>query len=126
LPVTPKFKGNAIARYEFPIGMSEGHVQFAASHVGKRRNDVRDFENSFLGDLPAYTTVDISAGIDFGNYRMEAFATNLFDSRGLLSTGVQCLETTCGDPDGISDTGGVFYDYRVKPRVVGIKVGADF
>jgi iron complex outermembrane receptor protein len=127
LPVTAKFKGNALARYEFPIGdMSEGHVQFAANHVGKRRNDLRDFENSFLGDLPAYTTVDISAGIDFGNYRIEAFATNLFDSRGLLSTGVQCLETTCGDPDGISDTGGVFYDYRIRPRIVGIKVGADF
>ncbi|WP_239650141.1 TonB-dependent receptor domain-containing protein, partial [Methylocucumis oryzae] len=31
LPVTPKFKGNMIARYEFPISDWNGHVQLAAN-----------------------------------------------------------------------------------------------
>lgn len=126
LPVTPKFKGNAIGRYEFPIGSSDGHFQVALSHIGKRRSDLRDYENELLGELPAYTTLDVSAGIDFGDFRVEAFATNLFDSRGLVSSTVQCLETTCGDPDGVSANGGVFYDYRTKPRTVGLKAGFDF
>jgi iron complex outermembrane receptor protein len=127
LPLTPKFKGNAVARYEFPlVGDWEGHVQGALVHVGSRRSDLRTFENALKGGLDAYTTADLSLGASSGPYRFELFATNLFDSSGVLTTGVQCLETTCGDPDDISNTGGVFYDYVIKPRTVGLKVGFDF
>jgi hypothetical protein len=58
--------------------------------------------------------------------RFELFVTNLFDERGVINSGVQCLETTCGDPDGISNTGGVFYDFVTRPRIIGIKAGFDF
>ncbi|MCP5396976.1 MAG: TonB-dependent receptor [Sphingomonadaceae bacterium] len=126
LPVTAKFKGNAIARYEFPLGAWEGHVQGALSHVGKRRSDLRTFENNLKGFFGAYTTFDMSFGVKKDNLRFELFATNLFDERGVINSGVQCLETTCGDPDGLSNTGGVFYDYVIKPRIVGIKAGFDF
>ena len=127
LPITPKFKGNAVVRYEFPLfGMWDGHVQGAVAHVSSRRSDLRTFENALKGTLDAFTTADFSIGMDNGNYRFELFATNLFDSNGVLSTNVQCLETTCGDPDGLSPTGGIFYDTVVKPRVVGLKAGFDF
>ena len=126
LPVTAKFKGNAIARYEFPIGGWDGHVQGALSHIGKRRSDLRDLQNSIKGGFPAYTTVDFSIGAKKDNLRVELFATNLFDEHGIINSGVQCVETTCGDPDGISSTGGVFYDYMIKPRIIGIKAGMDF
>ena len=126
LPVTAKFKGNAVARYEFPIGDWDGHIQGALAHIGKRRSDLRPFENDLKGEFGAYTTFDMSVGADTGPYRVELFATNLFDERGIVNSGVQCLETTCGDPDGISTTGGVFYDYVIKPRTIGLKVGMDF
>lgn len=126
LPVTAKFKGNAVARYEFPLGDWDAHFQGALAHVGKRRSDLRTFENSLKGFFDAYTTVDLSLGVKKDNLRFELFATNLFDERGVINSGVQCLETTCGDPDGISNTGGVFYDYVIKPRIVGIKAGIDF
>ncbi len=126
LPITAKFKGNALARYEFPIGNWDGHVQMAVSHTGQRRSDVRDFENGIKGDFPAFTTADVSIGIKAETYRIELFATNLFDSNGIFNTSVQCLETTCGDPDGESNTGPVFYDYAVRPRTIGIKVGTNF
>jgi outer membrane receptor protein involved in Fe transport len=127
LPLTPKFKGNAIVRYEFPLGgMWDGHVQGAVSHLGSRRSDLRDEQNAIKGEFPAYTTADFSIGADSGSYRVELFATNLFDSRGRYSTSVQCQETVCGDPEGDTATGGVFYDYVIKPRTVGIKVGMDF
>ncbi|HTN14570.1 MAG TPA: TonB-dependent receptor [Sphingomonadaceae bacterium] len=126
LPVTPKFKGNAIVRYEFPLGDWDGHVQFAASHIGKRRNDLRDVENALLGNLDAYTTADVSIGVNTGSYRLELFATNLFNTHGKISTGTQCLESVCGDTLGVTAGGGVFYDYVIKPRLVGIKLGADF
>lgn len=126
LPITAKFKGNAIARYEFPVGSWDGHIQFAVNYIGKRRSDLRDAENAIKGEFGAYTTADLSVGIKNDKYRLELFATNLFDSNGVINSSVQCLETTCGDPGNVSSTGGVFYDYVVKPRVIGVKVGTDF
>jgi outer membrane receptor protein involved in Fe transport len=127
LPLVPKFKGNAVARYEFPLtGMWDGHVQSALSHVGHRRSDLRTLQNAIKGEFDAYTTVDLSVGADNGRFRVELFATNVFDTNGTIYSGVQCVETTCGDPDNISSTGGVFYDYVIKPRTVGLKVGMDF
>jgi outer membrane receptor protein involved in Fe transport len=127
LPLVPKFKGNAVARYEFPLsGMWDGHVQGALSHIGHRRSDLRTLQNAIKGEFDAYTTVDFSLGADNGRYRVELFATNVFDSGGVIYSGVQCVETTCGDPDGLSGTGGVFYDYVIKPRTVGLKLGFDF
>ncbi|TIX51404.1 TonB-dependent receptor [Alteraurantiacibacter aquimixticola] len=126
LPVTAKFKGNAVARYEFPVGDWDAHVQGALAHIGKRRSDVRTYENSIKGFFDPYTTADFSLGVRNEGMRFELFATNLFDERGVVNSGVQCLETTCGDPDGLSGTGGVFYDYVIRPRVIGIKAGFDF
>lgn len=126
LPVTPKFKGNVVTRYEFPIGNLGGHVQFALNHIGKRRSDLRTFENALKGPFAAYTTADISVGVKGDGWKAEVFATNLFDSNGVINSGVQCLETTCGDPDGISSTGGVFYDTVVRPRLIGLKVSKEF
>ncbi|MFZ1742350.1 MAG: TonB-dependent receptor [Pontixanthobacter sp.] len=110
LPVTAKFKGNSVVRYEFPVGSWEAHVQGALSYIGNRRSDLRPFENGIKGNFGAYTTGDFSLGVKKDNLRFELYATNLFDSRGVINSGVQCLETTCGDPDGVSNTGGVFYD----------------
>jgi len=127
LPLVPRLKGNAIARYEFPLsGPWDGHVQGVLSHVGGRRSDLRALENAIKGQFEAYTTADFSIGAENDRYRVELFVTNLFDSGGAIFSGVQCVETTCGDPDGISTTGGVFYDYVIKPRTMGLKVGFDF
>lgn len=126
LPVTAKFKGNAVARYDFPVAGLDGHVQFAVNHIGKRRSDLRTFENAIVGDFKAYTTADVSIGVKADDWSAELFATNLFDSRGIVNSAVQCGESICGDPDGISSTGGVFYDNVIRPRLIGLKVSKDF
>jgi iron complex outermembrane recepter protein len=127
LPVTPKFKGNAVARYEFPIADWDGHVQLAANHTGSRNSDLRTEQKAIKGKLGSYTTVDLSLGMKSEVWTIEAFATNLFDERGVVNTGVQCLETVCGT--GVTPatpTGGAFYDVLIKPRVIGIKFSRDF
>lgn len=126
LPVTAKFKGNAVARYEFPVGGLDGHVQFAANHIGKRRSDLRTAENAIKGFFDAYATADLSAGIKGEGWAAELYATNVFNSNGVINSGVQCVETTCGDPGNGSGTGGVFYDVVVRPRIVGLKLTKDF
>ncbi len=127
LPTTAKFKGNAVARYEFPVGEWDGHVQFAANHIGSRRNDLRPAQNAIKGNLPAYTTVDVSVGIKDEVWKIDLFATNLFDKNGIVGTGVQCLETVCGT--GVTPatpTGGAFYDTVIRPRLIGVKFSREF
>lgn len=126
LPVTAKFKGNAVARYEFPLAGLDGHVQFAANHIGKRRSDLRTFENQLVGGFKAYTTADVSFGVKAEGWDAEIFATNLFNSRGVINSAVQCGESICGDAGGDTTTGGVFYDNVIRPRLIGIKVSKDF
>lgn len=74
LPVTAKFKGNAVARYEFPISGLDGHVQFAVNHIGKRRSDLRTAENDIVGDFKSYTTADFSVGVKGEGWDAELFA----------------------------------------------------
>jgi outer membrane receptor protein involved in Fe transport len=127
LPTTAKLKANAVARYEFPIGAFDGHVQFALNYIGGRRNDLRPAQNAIKGNLPAYTTADISVGIKDDVWKIDVFATNLFDTNGVVGTGVQCFETVCGT--GVTPatpTGGAFYDNVIRPRLIGVKFSRDF
>jgi outer membrane receptor protein involved in Fe transport len=126
LPITASFKGNALARYEFPMGDWKGHIQGSVNYIGQRRSDLRNAENAIKGEFDAYTTADFSIGVKNDVWRFEIYANNVFDSNGVINSSVQCLETTCGDPTGISGTGGVFYDYVIRPRIIGLKVGRDF
>ena len=127
LPVTPKFKGNVVARYEFPVGEWNGHFQFAANHTGSRTTDLRTVQSALKGSLGSYTTVDLSFGMKNDDWSVELFATNLFDEFGVVSTGVSCNESVCGT--GVTPTtptGGAFYDTIIKPRVIGLKFSRDF
>ena len=127
LPVTPKFKGNLIARYEFPVAEWNGHMQLAANHTGSRSTDLRTAQKALKGGLDAYTTLDLSFGVKNDSWSIEAFATNLLDEFGVVNTGVSCVETVCGTgPTPATPTGGAFYDTVIKPRVIGLKFSRDF
>ncbi|MEY4889899.1 MAG: hypothetical protein RIQ75_1029, partial [Pseudomonadota bacterium] len=126
LPVTPKLKGNAIARYEFPLMGWDGHVQAAANHTSGRKSDLRIVEGAIKGDLKAYTTVDVSFGAKNDLWTAEVFATNLLNSAGIVNTGLQCNESICGDAGGATASGGVFYDTVIRPRVIGVKLARKF
>lgn len=126
LPVTPELKGNAVARYEFPVNDWTGHVQLAGNHTGGRHSDLRTTENAIKGNLKSYTTLDASIGLKNDVWTAELFATNLFNSGGIINTGVQCLESVCGDVGGDTASGGVFYDTVIRPRVIGLKLARKF
>jgi outer membrane receptor protein involved in Fe transport len=127
LPLTARFKGNMRARYEFPIrGETQGHVQLAASYEGSRTRDLRLFQQSIYGPLEGYTTIDLSTGIRSGPWSAELFVRNLLDERGALGSTIQCNESICGDPDGITAIGPKIYTIVARPRTVGIRIGRRF
>ena len=133
LPITPHFKGNVSARYNFPIGEFDAHVQGSLVYQGSTWADLRihapnpvtgveTLIRENLGRNDSYATVDLVAGVKRGNWHVEVFAKNLFDERGDLSRYAECTIQVCaGDP--------VFqqvYIVPIRPRLIGIKFGQEF
>jgi len=127
LPLTAKFKGNTRIRYEWnATSQIKAHVQAVAAYEGSRRRDLRLFENSIYGNMKAYTTVDLAAGIDKGDWSLDLFAKNLFDVRGQITKGIQCVEAVCGDPGGATAIGPKIYTTVTRPRTIGVRIGRKF
>lgn len=120
LPVTPRFKASATARYSWPVSVGRAHVQAGISHQSSARAALKTDEgggfdtNSFLGKIRASTLVDLFAGFDWKSYNVELFATNVFDERNELSRFVVC--SICTNTKIVPG----------RPRTIGLRLGAKF
>ena len=114
LPVTPRFKASANARYTMPLGSGNGYIQALVNHQSSASTDIRVDNNAITGTLAAFTTADFRVGYDWGNYSAELFVQNAFDERGQLSRAVQCSICTRT------------YAFTTTPRTIGAKIGAKF
>jgi outer membrane receptor protein involved in Fe transport len=117
LPITPKFKGNIVARYGFNLGGFDAHVQGSVAHAGKAASRLALDANAIIGDIEANTTADLSAGIAKDNYTIELFVQNVGNEDAALYKTAQCAESVCGvQPYGV----------RPQPRTFGIKFAQKF
>jgi outer membrane receptor protein involved in Fe transport len=96
LPVTPKFKGNLTARYGFALGSFDAFVQAAGVYNGASWADLQRSDRELLGEQPAYTIVDLSAGIARNSYAVTLYLGNAFDERAELYKFAQCATDVCG------------------------------
>jgi outer membrane receptor protein involved in Fe transport len=112
LPITPKWKLNGIARYEWNIGGDyEAHIQGAVIHSSGTWSDLRLAERTLLGHNKSYTTFDFTTGIDRDKWALEIYVKNVFDERAQLGRYAECTPGTCGfEP----------YILASQPRTVGI------
>ncbi|MGI8705533.1 MAG: TonB-dependent receptor [Sphingomicrobium sp.] len=121
LPITPKFKIAATARYAWPVWTGRAHVQGSVTHRSSASTDLRQDTdgdganpNDFLGRIRASTLVDTFIGYTWANYTAELFTTNLFDERNDLVRFVACSICT---------------QTRItpgRPRTIGLRLGARF
>lgn len=118
LPITPKLKGNLIARYTFPIAGWEAHLQGAMAYVGARWPELRSVQRDIFGKEPSYTLANFSVGGTKGPYSLEIFINNAFDEKGQADRWAQCDASVCG----LSGT----YISPIQPRNIGIKFGQKF
>jgi len=115
LPITPQFKANGTARYEFAIGgESKAHLQAVVVHASSASSDIRPNDAALVGRLEDYTYADFAAGINFSRFSLEAFVANAFDERAQISRGVACSVCTR------------VYVNIVTPRTIGLRAGAKF
>lgn len=117
LPVTPKFKANVTARYEFDLNGYDAFVQGAAAGQTSNWTDLRILERGIIGKQSGYVTADFSAGVGRDNWTFQAFLENAFDKRASLNRYAECAETVCGTQ---------VYIVPNQPRTFGVKFGQKF
>jgi outer membrane receptor protein involved in Fe transport len=135
LPYTPKFNGNATARYTFPLFGWDGHAQAAVVYQSKRSPAVFTSDIQNLGDMPGYATLDLSVGAQHGKTTFEIFAKNVTDERGQINRYTPCTTSICapGYPAGVGSNGIAYpatppavYVVPIQPLTVGVRFGQKF
>jgi outer membrane receptor protein involved in Fe transport len=126
LPVTPKYKGNLVARYTNNIGDYEWFAQGVLSWEGEREIELRSEQRRFLReDLPqgdfstldSYVLFDLSAGISRNSWSAEFYVKNAFDERAALGQYSECATLTCGNQP---------YIVPAQPRTFGVRFSQRF
>jgi iron complex outermembrane receptor protein len=119
LPWVPKWSGALHADYTFPVSSSaDGFVGGSLSYVGKRTTEFNQrLSNGSLVRIPGYTTLDLRAGVNVGQFTVEAFARNLFDKRGI---------TDAFGFDGTTFPNGAAAVAAIRPRTIGLSLSANY
>jgi iron complex outermembrane recepter protein len=131
LPITPKYKGNVTARYDFMVAGFAAHLQGAMNAQSSTWSDLRtsapfpasapaNTVNTFVPirqDQPGYGNFDLSTGIQTDRWSLELFVENVFDQHEQVYRYAECVTQVCG-----SET----YVVPSRPRLIGIKFGQNF
>ena len=114
LPITPAFKASGVARYQFPLGTLDTHLQASVTYQSSSYESLKTIDRDILGQLPGFALVDLSAGLAKNNWTAEVWVKNLLDERGNVSRFAQCSAEVCG-----SQT----YVVITAPRRIGVSLG---
>ena len=114
MPITPRLKGSATARYTWPVWSGHAHVQGVVAYQGSAPSDLDPAQNALLGKIRASTSVDLFTGYDWGNYSLELFGTNVFDTQNEIARLVVC--SICTQVKIIPG----------RPRTIGFRAGMKF
>ena len=117
LPATPRLKGNASARYGFAMAGRESFVQAAIVHQGSTTYSLEAGANTLMGDTPAFTSLDLSAGTGTKDWSLEAYIQNVVDERGEVGRVSECGAGYCYDNHKV---------FVIKPLNFAIKFGRKF
>ena len=117
LPVTPRFKANLVARYEFTLGEYDAHIQGAMVTQTSSWTDLRLVERAIIGKQDGWSAFDFVAGVERDAWSAEFFVQNLTDERASLYRYAQCAEAVCG---------GAVYTVPNQPRTLGLRLGRKF
>ncbi|HKD55644.1 MAG TPA: TonB-dependent receptor [Steroidobacteraceae bacterium] len=118
LPNTPKFKGTATARYTFPVGTWNGHVQANYVYQSAVWADMRTLERGLLGQQPAYGIFNFFTGVEKNNLALELLIKNAFDKRASIYRYSECTQATCA-PIAV-------YNVVAPPRLIGLQLSQRF
>jgi outer membrane receptor protein involved in Fe transport len=117
LPITPKFKGNVIARYNFKeVAGWKPFGQASWVYQTKSTPTLRVDQTQIIGVQPAYGLVDLMGGAQLNNATIQLIVTNVADRRAQLSRFVQTAPAVDPQP----------YVIPAQPRTIAIQFGQKF
>jgi len=124
LPFTPELSLAFTADYEWALsGTTQAFVGGSVRHVSDQSGGYdADFRaaNGRQREIDSYQVVDLRAGVEFGRFAVEAYAKNLFDADGVVSTTATTANGLPANPNGAIGVG------VIRPRTVGVAVTAEF
>ncbi|MGJ7564755.1 TonB-dependent receptor domain-containing protein [Variovorax sp. GB1R11] len=85
LPQTPRFAATLGVTRNFSIADRPAYFGISARYTGKRDAGYRGSATIPSINMPAFTVVDLQAGIDFQRFSLSAYVRNLANKRGILS-----------------------------------------
>ncbi|HEX3675879.1 MAG TPA: TonB-dependent receptor [Sphingomicrobium sp.] len=110
LPYNPKWQSTIGAEYEHPMSATlTGHAGLSWHYTGVRYSDFDPANGQRR--LKAFGQVDAHAGVDIGRFRVDAFARNITDARGIVNLGF------------FGDVNGDVAAAVIRPRSFGLSLG---
>lgn len=111
LPYSSRYSANLSADETFALtGKLNGFVGVTASYIGDRVGTFIATPNREA--YPAYTKVDLRAGVIYGSWRTDIYANNVGDSRGILGGGLGTYPP--------------FAFTYITPRMIGVNIQKTF
>jgi outer membrane receptor protein involved in Fe transport len=124
LPFTPKFAVSLLADYSWMVSdMAEAHIGGSLRHLSSQSagfDETFRLANGHQRIVPSYEVIDLSAGVDFGQFSIDAYVRNLGNSHGRSSsTGIDVFGGFPLYPSGAIATG------ITRPRTFGVTLGVE-
>jgi iron complex outermembrane receptor protein len=117
LPITPKFKGNIIARYNFDeVAGWKPFGQASFVYQSRSTSALKLDQAKTIGVQPAYGLVDLMGGVQLNQITIQLLVTNVTDRRAQLTRFVQT------NPDHDNQP----YIIPTQPRTIAIQFGQKF
>jgi outer membrane receptor protein involved in Fe transport len=110
LPGSPKVNANLAVQYDFLLAGHEAFVRADSLYTGDFYGDLQESAQTRAGD---YIKLDARVGVRLKSLSVEAFVRNLTNEAASTWRSV-------------SPQTGLFSDYRLRPRTVGIQLGYSF
>ncbi len=121
LPFTPKFSAALNGDYSWSLSSTiEARVGASIRHLSSQSGAFDDGFRTTFGrqrQIRSYQIVDLSAGLDFGKFSLDAYVKNLGNSAGRTSTtGTTVFGSFPVYPNGAIGTG------VIRPRTIGLSL----
>ena len=114
----PKWSGAFDGEYRWqPI---DGYTAFAGltwSYMGERKNGFTTATTPPLGriNIPSYNTVNLRLGVDYDTWRLQVFAKNVGDERGIINLTGPGQVLSLGRSETV-----------IQPRTIGVLLSKKF
>ena len=122
-------QGRCDGTLHVPAGSADlqGYGQAAYSYTSSTNSELSPYQNSLIGNVPAYGLLDLALGVNKGSFQAELFASNALDKRAQTYRFAECTIVSSGSIQANNSIcGSKPMATIVTPRTIGIRFSQTF